>query len=314
MTETLFIDPTSEPPGRFAPDERGFNVWQGEWEWATRHGPAVVHYLLGKPSRIEGAGTVDGPNDVMTVSPMDHETWRRPRPDGRGWIHGTIEIGADSVTFTDKPRPAPEPVQQGEFPDLRVDLAADARFLDRIGDDLFARAVYDSLCNSEYRKGDDRTRWSCSWRSAGGIVADLRDKGESYIDFYLGEMLDGDGEAVDAETRRETYAEVMSHYMRLGWRIVGPKEAEGDVAAACRQLLDAEALPPGECPDWAEPWKAHDPESVYGRAVLAARSGRLTRRGFKEVTDNTSLNGSVDETDFVAALGGFEVVEAGRPA
>lgn len=52
-------------------------------------------------------------------------------------------------------------------------------------DDEFANEFYGALCNMRWRsKVDPSVIYSCSWRFAGGIVADLRKKGERYIDFY----------------------------------------------------------------------------------------------------------------------------------
>lgn len=49
--------------------------------------------------------------------------------------------------------------------------------------DQFAQELYAALCNTEWRfpDGDDM---GVSWRSAGGIVADLREMNEDYLDFY----------------------------------------------------------------------------------------------------------------------------------
>ena len=55
-------------------------------------------------------------------------------------------------------------------------------------DDLYAQNLYAALCNNEFQqleawpilKGET---WSCSWRYAGGIIADMQQKGD-YIDWY----------------------------------------------------------------------------------------------------------------------------------
>ena len=66
-------------------------------------------------------------------------------------------------------------------------------------DDAFAAELYSALCNNEWRKGG--RFWSCTWRTAGAIVAELRnsrrevwrdrDPGdeqnagyEDYLDYY----------------------------------------------------------------------------------------------------------------------------------
>jgi hypothetical protein len=38
------------------------------------------------------------------------------------------------------------------------------------------------------RQDPDKDLWSASWRGAGGIVANLRNKGEDYMDYYCSGM------------------------------------------------------------------------------------------------------------------------------
>jgi hypothetical protein len=53
---------------------------------------------------------------------------------------------------------------------------------------VYAQNLYASMCNNEFQKLEvfpilKDQRWSASWRSAGGIVADMRGEGD-YIDWY----------------------------------------------------------------------------------------------------------------------------------
>jgi len=50
-------------------------------------------------------------------------------------------------------------------------------------DDAFADELYCALCNTDWQY-DDGTEWSGSWRYAAGLVAELRELGECYLDFY----------------------------------------------------------------------------------------------------------------------------------
>ena len=56
------------------------------------------------------------------------------------------------------------------------------------GSRVYAQNLYSALCNREWQERhvfevlSDRT-WSCSWRTAGEIVADIRDQGD-YLDWY----------------------------------------------------------------------------------------------------------------------------------
>ena len=56
------------------------------------------------------------------------------------------------------------------------------------GSRVYAQNLYAALCNREWQERhvfevlSDRT-WSCSWRTAGEIIADIRDQGD-YLDWY----------------------------------------------------------------------------------------------------------------------------------
>jgi hypothetical protein len=52
----------------------------------------------------------------------------------------------------------------------------------------YAQNLYASMCNNDFQKNEFMPRlsgktWGCSWRHAGGIIADMQEKGD-YIDWY----------------------------------------------------------------------------------------------------------------------------------
>lgn len=54
--------------------------------------------------------------------------------------------------------------------------------------DAYAQNLYAAMCNREFVKNDvwpllKGQHWSCSWRHAGGIIADMQGQGD-YIDWY----------------------------------------------------------------------------------------------------------------------------------
>ena len=73
--------------------------------------------------------------------------------------------------------------------------------------DGYAQNLYAAMCNNDFQKNDiwpqlkDQT-WSCSWRYAGGIIADMRGEGD-YMDWYCSGIT---GE-VDADTYAKMSAE-----------------------------------------------------------------------------------------------------------
>ena len=65
-------------------------------------------------------------------------------------------------------------------------------------DDAYAQNLYAAMCNNEFvrrefwpllRMNPDKDFWSCSWRYAGGIIADMQQKGD-YIDWYCSGIRD----------------------------------------------------------------------------------------------------------------------------
>ncbi len=121
------------------------------------------------------------------------------------------------------------------------DLEWDLRSTDWIvskarASESYAQNIYAALCNMQWQRIDvwpvlkDET-WSCSWRSAGGIVADMRGEGD-YIDWYCSGMgginREYDGEESDEKWQRRTgYVpegtvtdEIQADFARLGWNPV----------------------------------------------------------------------------------------------
>ena len=72
---------------------------------------------------------------------------------------------------------------------LEFDLRSTEWILEKArSDEVYAQNLYAAMCNNEFVKREmwpilKDQRWSCSWRHAGGIVADMRQQGD-YIDWY----------------------------------------------------------------------------------------------------------------------------------
>jgi hypothetical protein len=72
---------------------------------------------------------------------------------------------------------------------MEYDLLTTDWILEKVREsDVYAQNLYASMCNRDFIKYDvmpilKNQRWSCSWRYAGGIVADMRQAGD-YIDWY----------------------------------------------------------------------------------------------------------------------------------
>ena len=98
----------------------------------------------------------------------------------------------------------------------------------------YAQNLYAAMCNNEFQKQDTwevlaDSRWGCSWRAAGGVVATLRDSDEDYMDYYCSGM---GGFAVQEQDPASYYEEngyvkesevtdeIREDLLRLGWVVI----------------------------------------------------------------------------------------------
>jgi hypothetical protein len=85
----------------------------------------------------------------------------------------------------------------------------------------YAQNLYAALCNNDFLKLDvvpilTNSLWSCSWRYAGGIVADIRGEGD-YINWYCSGIADGSGHTTGYVPEGVVTSEVKQDLRRLGW-------------------------------------------------------------------------------------------------
>jgi hypothetical protein len=83
--------------------------------------------------------------------------------------------------------------------------------------DIYSQNLYAAMANNRFFYGDEE--WACSWRMSGGIVADLRNQGESYLDFYCSGMGTKQGYVEESVVTDEIRLDLM----KIGW-IVKPYE------------------------------------------------------------------------------------------
>ena len=120
---------------------------------------------------------------------------------------------------------------------LEYDLLTTDWILEKVrGNDNYAQNLYAAMCNNGFirlavipvLKGEE---WGCSWRSAGGIIADMQEKGD-YIDWYcsgIGNKESGYGldhyEPTPDPDGREYMPEgcitdeIRNDLQRLGWAV-----------------------------------------------------------------------------------------------
>jgi hypothetical protein len=106
---------------------------------------------------------------------------------------------------------------------MEYDLVTTDWILEKVrSSEVYAQNLYCALCNNDFIKREmwpmlKEQKWSCSWRYAGGIIADMRQQGD-YIDWYCSGIRNNyDGGYVAEAVVTE---EIEQDLHRLGWIVV----------------------------------------------------------------------------------------------
>jgi len=112
---------------------------------------------------------------------------------------------------------------------LEYDLRSTDWVREKCQSDVYAQNLYAALCNMRWQKREvipilKDEYWSCTWRSAGGIVADIQGRGD-YIDWYCSGIRNASlDEADDQEWDKRGYVgegfvteEIENDMYVLGW-------------------------------------------------------------------------------------------------
>lgn len=116
---------------------------------------------------------------------------------------------------------------------MEYDLRSTDWILEKVrASDSYAQNLYAAICNNDFQKLDvmpilKNQTWSASWRSAGGIVANMRQEGD-YMDWYCSGIRSDDtydpelNIAYPNEYVPESVVtdEIREDLKRLGWIVV----------------------------------------------------------------------------------------------
>lgn len=97
----------------------------------------------------------------------------------------------------------------------------------------YAQNLYAALCNNQFIKNEVITilkeeTWSCTWRYAGGIIADIKGYGD-YLDYYCSGIGNVTYDTVEDEAafRKKQYVpegevtdEIQNDLFKLGWIVL----------------------------------------------------------------------------------------------
>lgn len=106
---------------------------------------------------------------------------------------------------------------------MEYDLLTTDWILEKVrASEVYAQNLYAAMCNNDFTKREmwpllKEQKWSCSWRYAGGIIADMRQQGD-YINWYCSGIRDSYDGGYVAEAIVTDEIEQDLH--KLGWIVV----------------------------------------------------------------------------------------------
>ena len=115
--------------------------------------------------------------------------------------------------------------------DLEVELMSCDWILEKVRtNEVYAQNLYAALCNNEFVKNEvmpilKEDTWSCSWRYAGQLIAEIREEGD-YLDYYCSGITNATYDTVqDAKIfhmklympEGQITDEIRTDLLKLGW-------------------------------------------------------------------------------------------------
>lgn len=123
-----------------------------------------------------------------------------------------------------------------QIPNLEQDMLQAAWFVDKVRSRQdYAQNIYAALCNNEFQRQEvwpvmQDQRWSCTWRYAGSVVANLRGEGD-YMDWYCSgsRAWNLDDDPADGYVSESIITdEVLKDLARLGWWVCQSDDGRED--------------------------------------------------------------------------------------
>ena len=132
-----------------------------------------------------------------------------------------------------------ESTDEWKIDNLEYDLRSTQWICDKAkASDSYAQNLYAAMCNNQFTRNDvwpilTDKRWSCSWRYAGGIIADMRENGD-YIDWYCSGIREDRAEPFNPTLEQIERMKILDKYVsesvvtdeikddlfKLGWVVV----------------------------------------------------------------------------------------------
>lgn len=97
--------------------------------------------------------------------------------------------------------------------------------LDKVrANEVYAQNLYAAMCNNSFLRLEvipilKDELWHCSWRYAGGIIADMRQQGD-YIDWYCSGIRGDDMADNGFVNECVVTDEIRADLLKLGWKVI----------------------------------------------------------------------------------------------
>lgn len=125
-------------------------------------------------------------------------------------------------------------------PDLEFDLRSTQWICKKAKSSVtYSQNLYAALCNNYFQSTDlflilKNANWTCSWRHAGSIIADMREEGD-YMDWYCSGIKDtgDDNESINIYYETNKFVsegtvtnEIKQDLKSIGWMVVKSNEVD----------------------------------------------------------------------------------------
>ena len=113
---------------------------------------------------------------------------------------------------------------------LEYDLRSSEYIAEKCKVDSYAQNLYAAMCNNDFRRNElwpilKEESWGCSWRYAGGIIADILQYGD-YLDWYCSGIM-SEGTYVPGYVSEGTVTdEIREDLLTLGWIVLEGENTE----------------------------------------------------------------------------------------
>ena len=107
---------------------------------------------------------------------------------------------------------------------LEYDLRSSEYIAEKCKVDSYAQNLYAALCNNDFMRNEmwpilKEETWGCSWRYAGGIIADILQRGD-YLDWYCSGIMQ-EGQYISGYVAESVVTdEIREDLLSIGWIVL----------------------------------------------------------------------------------------------